>query len=193
MATLILTGTKQLEADEEEPEERTEMDDSETNGGEDQSSDEVAADESDDDDPPPVDSEDDVETAMAPPYHVEEVADLSYAGVVRTEASVVTEQEVRELDQEELRLIAEEVVEEITDEEDVNAIVVFFYDPGADIEFAAEAKFEWALNGNWEDAGDVDTGDYTTHEYHFERFTEQVERTELEEQLNARSGPPDAS
>ena len=104
-------------------------------------------------------------------YTVEEIEDISHAAAVRKEASVTTEGPVQDVSDEDLLLIAEEVIETIIDDDDVNAVVVFFYDPGADLEFAAEAKVEWAPFGEWESAEDAATGDYSDHEHHLERFS----------------------
>lgn len=101
-----------------------------------------------------------------PEYTVVTVEDISYADVVRIETHVRTSQPVSELSKEELRLIAKEIAAQGTTDVEVNAITVFFWEDddviGAE---TAYARVDWAPYGEWERAGDVETGSYRHHEF----------------------------
>lgn len=64
-----------------------------------------------------------------------------------------------------LRRIAQEIIDDETSQNDVNAIGFFFYLPGTDTSsFYTAGKADWAPNGVWAEACDVETGDYSAHE-----------------------------
>ena len=69
------------------------------------------------------------------------------------------------LSKSELRRIAQEIIDEETSQHDVNAIAFFFYLPGTDTTGVYTAgKADWAPHGDWAQASDVVTGDYSEHE-----------------------------
>ncbi len=65
----------------------------------------------------------------------------------------------------ELRRIAQEVIDDETGQQEVNAIGFFFYLPGTDTTSVYTAGVaDWAPNGIWGTACDIETGDYSSHE-----------------------------
>lgn len=108
--------------------------------------------------------------AEAPSYQIDSEGDISYAGVVRLEFNVVTENHPDDLTDKELLALAEGIVDKATNEQAVNAIVIHIWDDPAGVGSTGnDAKVEWAPYGEWEDAGEVETGDYSEHEYVIDR------------------------
>jgi hypothetical protein len=96
-----------------------------------------------------------------PSYGVVGREDVSFGNVVRIVfrirvADVPTEDQLRQ--------IAQEVVDTEKRKQPVNAIGFFFYLPGTDTSgFYTAGKADWAPQGKWEDADKVEAGDYSTH------------------------------
>lgn len=110
------------------------------------------------------------ETDQVPDYERAEVNDISTGVAVRMEVNVITSQEVDSLSDDELLTIAKDNVDTVVDEMSVNSVTVFYYNQGDDIEYIASARVEWAPDGDIANAGDVDTGDYSQHEFGLERL-----------------------
>lgn len=100
----------------------------------------------------------------APPvtYEVASREDVSFGATVR----VVYRVEVSgPLTEEELRRIAQEIIDDETGQQDVNAIGFFFYLPGTDTSGVYTAgSADWAPGGDWASADTVEAGDYSGHE-----------------------------
>lgn len=136
-----------------------------------------------------------------PEYETVRVEDVSYSNVVRAAMHIKPKRPVSELSEQELRLVAEEVVAEGTDDVDVNAIMVLFWEQEAIVGAeSAYARIVWAPNGNWEDAGEVETGDYSQHEYSLTVFktptpteTETPSETPTETETPTQASIPDES
>ena len=110
-----------------------------------------------------------VEEKKVPKYEIIEEEDLSYSVVKRPSFRIVVSEDITE---EEVRLVAEDIVEKTIGTQDVNAINIFMYDREEDAKGAyTVAKVEWAPDGDWSKAGDVEAGDYSTHEYNIEHAT----------------------
>ena len=67
--------------------------------------------------------------------------------------------------EDELRRIAQEIIDDEISTNDVNAIGFFFYLPDTDTnDIYTAGKADWAPDGVWSKACDVDTGDYSSHQ-----------------------------
>ena len=99
--------------------------------------------------------------APTAPYEIVEKNDVSYSTVVR----IVFRIRVQELlTENELRYICEEIIEQQKKTKPCNAIGFFFYLPDSDVgSYYTAGKADWAPNGLWEQAGNVATGNYSTH------------------------------
>jgi hypothetical protein len=98
-----------------------------------------------------------------PQYEIVEAGDLNFAKAVRLEYYVVPELDVTE---EEIKLIADDIVDSAKESEKFNAIVIWFIDDARQIGNGYTiAKVEYAPEGDWSKAADVKSGDYDTHEY----------------------------
>jgi hypothetical protein len=88
--------------------------------------------------------------------------DVSEEGLVLVAFSVSVSSEPTNTELEE---IANQLIADETEDVDVNAIGFFFYLPDSDTSGPYTAGTgDWAPNGNWDDAGIVVAGDYSTHE-----------------------------
>lgn len=95
-----------------------------------------------------------------------EVEDISVASAVRFRVKATTDFPVSI---EQINGLCEQVVENMKSQESLNAVVVFLYDTRSLWSDAYSiAKCEYAPNGVWEDAGNVQTGDYSTHKFTYE-------------------------
>jgi hypothetical protein len=95
-------------------------------------------------------------------YEIAGREDVSFATAVRIVYRVTVSRPITEQD---LRRIAEEIIDDETSRQDVNAIGFFFYLPGTDTEdFYTAGSADWAPNGDWASADTVETGDYSKHE-----------------------------
>lgn len=101
-----------------------------------------------------------------PTYQIVEVEDISVARAVRFQVKAVTEFPISI---EQINGLCEQVVENLKNQESLNAVVVFLYDTRSLWSDAYSiAKCEYAPNGVWADAVNVQTGDYSTHEFTYE-------------------------
>lgn len=117
--------------------------------------------------PTPTQTQTQTQTPIeAPDYEVPESKDLSTGTAIRVRFDVVPEKEVKELSREEFISISRHLVRRATSEYEVNAITIFFW-PGPFVigQVQAYANVDWAPYGEWDRAGEVETGDYSTHEY----------------------------
>ena len=104
-----------------------------------------------------------------PAYTIENTEDVSFLLTDRRVVNVTTGDDVEELTFEDFDAICHDVVYEITTDEDVNAIAIHFWRDGQIIgSESAYAVVDWAPEGNWEDAGDVETGEYDRHEFKYD-------------------------
>lgn len=107
--------------------------------------------------------------SSSPPYSIENTEDLSYADVVRIQVDVRLAESGDEYSEQDLMTISEDVVCRITNRMDVNAITVFFWEPGQNRGGeSAYSNIDWAPYGEWSRAHESDTGDYSKHEYSFD-------------------------
>lgn len=103
--------------------------------------------------------------SIAMPYEIVERDDVSLGGVVRVVRVVFRIRVEREATEAQLRQIAEEIIESEKKAQSVNAISFFFYLPGTDTSGLYTAgKADWAPDGKWENADQVEAGDYSRHE-----------------------------
>jgi len=101
-----------------------------------------------------------------PTYQIVEVEDISVARAVRFRVKAITEFPISV---EQINVLCEQVVENLKSQESLNAIVVFLYDTRSLwSEAYSIAKCEYAPNGVWADAVNVQTGDYSTHKFTYE-------------------------
>ena len=104
-----------------------------------------------------------IEEPTLPSYEVVKQEDVSFGNTVRISVSVVASPD---LSDEELLRVSKNVVDKITSEQDVNAIGIFFSENEADVgNIAALASVDWAPFGDWSRANEVETGNYSNHEY----------------------------
>jgi len=98
-------------------------------------------------------------------YEVYETRNASYDSCVRIIADVVMDNGGFVSDSD-LLTVAHKVVLEILTQTDVNAIGVFFWQPGSGVgQGQAAASVDWAPNGRWSSADEVTIGDYSTHAF----------------------------
>jgi hypothetical protein len=100
---------------------------------------------------------------QVPQHRVVETKDVSF-GVVRRFSVRVSLPQHYERSQ--IEQVAKAVVADLTAKQRVNAIMIFFYGPNADVTGVFDvARVEWAPNGRWEDAATVRAGDYSSFRY----------------------------
>lgn len=98
-----------------------------------------------------------------PSYEIIRTENLSFAGAKRLNVRVVV---ARQTSHAEIQTIAERIVAQITKRQQVNAISIMFYGPGAEVTGPWElAGVDWAPNGNWNEANTVAAGDYRNFKY----------------------------
>lgn len=100
-------------------------------------------------------------------YEIAEKEDISFGGVIRYELKIVILPETK---QDDIKDIAEEVIQKTVEESDWKAmvIVMFFYDKPEDIkEPYTVARAIWAPYGEISKGIDVKTGDYSKHQFAF--------------------------
>lgn len=112
------------------------------------------------------------EDANVPDYEVAQEEDTGNAATTRIERKIVVSS-VDYLSDDDLRLVAVDNVAEITDSQTVDAVTVFFYEEGDDIQGAASARVEWAPGGDISQAGEVPAGNYDEYEFSVERLSGQ--------------------
>jgi len=101
-------------------------------------------------------------TAAPVTYEIAEREDVSFGAVVRIVYRVRVSGPLTEDD---LRRIAQEIIDDETSQQDVNAIGFFFYLPGTDTTGVYTAgRAHWAPDGDWSSADTVQAGDYSRHE-----------------------------
>lgn len=116
-----------------------------------------------------TEEENDSESRPIPGYGIDQIDDISSGDTVRIRMDIRTDDPVDELSDEEFHRISEDIVEDRTNEQDVNAIVIFFWEDTAQIGVeTAYARMEWAPDGDLGAAHTVSTGDYSEHEYELE-------------------------
>lgn len=97
---------------------------------------------------------------QVPNYQIIKQEDVSLAGVVRLQFRIRVDGPLTET---QLRQICEDIIE-AQKAESYNAISFLLYLPETDVQgFYTAGKAVWAPDGRWEDAGQVNTGDYSRH------------------------------
>lgn len=97
-----------------------------------------------------------------PPYAVVAKEDVSHALATRLVYRVVVPPDSGA---EEIQRAAEHLIKEVAETRPVNAIGVFVYDDRRDVDgLYTLAMAEWAPQGDWGSAAEVEAGDYSTHE-----------------------------
>ena len=98
-----------------------------------------------------------------PMYQIVEQEDVSYLNTVRLSLKVVVPSNITE---QEIKDVAGDVVKKVTKSQDVNAIGIFMYDKIEDVGGAyTVSSVDWAPYGDWARADEVETGDYSKHQF----------------------------
>lgn len=98
-------------------------------------------------------------------YRVTGIEDVSFSNVKRYVVNVVT----KTLDEEQIKMIGMEVVEQLKKEKPFNAVSVFINDHEEfDGNGYALGKITYSPSGDWGKADEVSTGQYKTMEYEFD-------------------------
>ncbi len=95
-------------------------------------------------------------------YTIEEVEDISFSECERRKVTLRT---TRRLTETEVKALAETIVNQIIEDDNVNAIVIFMYDTEHTSGPYTLASVDWVPYGEWVKAKDVKTGDYSKHMY----------------------------
>ena len=101
-------------------------------------------------------------TEVIPPYRIVETRDISFGNTVRLVIKAVTDFPITK---DEAQAIMDEIIEQTSSDTPLNALTVFLYDfeELADLTFTL-AKADFAPDGEWRKADEVDAGDYDRHE-----------------------------
>ncbi|MDQ2052961.1 hypothetical protein RBH26_21190, partial [Natronolimnohabitans sp. A-GB9] len=106
-----------------------------------------------------------------PEHGAIDAEDLSERGMERVNIDIRLVEDGDEYSDSELIAIAKEAVCIFTQDDEWNAIGLTFWEPGQTPGYEqAYAECNWAPDGVWGRADDVDTGDYSTHEFNLRRF-----------------------
>ncbi len=100
-------------------------------------------------------------------YNIIEQEDISFSTTVRIGVRLTMNADVT---QQEIEWIAQDVVSNITKQQDVNAISINMYYSGDDYFGVARVVVDWAPYGDWSRAADVTTGDYQYHQYSYNYY-----------------------
>lgn len=100
-------------------------------------------------------------------YNIVEQEDLSFSTTVRIGVRLTMNADVT---QQEIEWITQDVVSNITKQQDVNAISIFMYYSGDDYFGVARVAVDWAPYGDWSRAADVTTGNYQYHQYSYNYY-----------------------
>ena len=104
----------------------------------------------------------DTPPAQTVSYEIAAREDTSFGSVIRITYRVGVGGPLTE---EDIRRIAQEIIDDETSRQDVNAIILFFYLPGTDTTGVYSAgTARWAPDGDWASADTVEAGDYSRHE-----------------------------
>ena len=110
--------------------------------------------------------EEEKEKVAIPTYQIVEQEDISYLNTVRLSIRVVVPSNITE---QEVKDVAGDVVKKVTKSQDVNAIGIFMYNRIEDVNGAyTVASVDWAPYGDWARADEVETGDYSKHQFSYE-------------------------
>ncbi len=100
-----------------------------------------------------------------PPFHLEDIRDVSVEAIVRLIADVVLERSGALTDSQ-LIEIARQTVNEVVSSRAVNAVTVAFWRPETIVDKKTPAaSVDWAPDGEWDKADTVSPGDYSKHAY----------------------------
>lgn len=100
-----------------------------------------------------------------PDYEIVKVNDLSMGGIKRYSLHVVT----KVLDSKQLKQVGISAIDNLKEKKTFNAVIVYINDYEEYINDGYSlGKIEYAPSGDWNKAGDVETGDYTEMEYKFD-------------------------
>jgi len=95
-------------------------------------------------------------------YNIVEIEDASWALAVRKSVRLATNPG---LTQQQIEWLAQDVVEYVSNQQPVNAIMIFIYHNNDDYYGLARVVVDWAPYGDWSRADEVETGDYSLHQY----------------------------
>lgn len=109
------------------------------------------------------------DNADVPGYEIKSTGDIGDAATTHIERNVVVSS-VGDMTDEDLRLVALDNVADVTDGQTVDAVTVFVYEEGDDIGGAAEARIEWAPEGDIAQTDTVAAGNYDEYEFSVERI-----------------------
>ena len=101
-------------------------------------------------------------TEVIPPYRIVETKDVSFGNTVRLVVRAVADFPITK---DQAQAIMDEIIEQTSSETPLNALTVFLYDYEelADSTFTL-AKADFAPDGEWRRADEVEAGDYDRHE-----------------------------
>jgi len=100
-----------------------------------------------------------------PEYDVVSTRDISFLDVNRYSIEIQLTNEPVEYSYGDIEDMSNEIICEFTENTDVNSLAIFYVHPDQSIQDGLFfARTYWAPNGEWGDAMDVETGDYTEHE-----------------------------
>jgi len=107
-----------------------------------------------------------IESVSLPSYRIIEVEDLSFSNVTRFNCQVVIDEPV---EPEDIKQLAEFIVEEAKTTDSFNALSIMFYDYEEYIGFGYTlGKVEFAPGGEWSKANTVNAGDYHLMRYKYD-------------------------
>jgi hypothetical protein len=112
-------------------------------------------------------------TSTLPPrtYQWADIEEASYGVVKRFGVKVTTSYPIL---RREVRAICSEVLNEFKTQQSFNAVIIYIYEEGTDINWVFNiAACHYAPGGKWEDAHLVQTGDYGTHRFSY-RYADRV-------------------
>lgn len=97
-----------------------------------------------------------------PEYDVINTKDLSFLNCVRKQVIIRT---ANRLSEAEVTKVAQDVVSRVTSEHKVNAVSILMYDTPHTTGRYTLASVDWAPDGDWAQASNVNTGDYSKHRF----------------------------
>lgn len=126
----------------------------------------------------------DTDDSPVPAHTVAARRDLSYGNVRRMEVRVSLPEHY---DRSGVQRVADHLVAETRRADPINALSILFYGPNTSTEGAYDvAKFDWAPDGRWEDAGSVAAGNYSSFAWNVD-YNEPRGNVEADAQLTASS------
>lgn len=97
-------------------------------------------------------------------YSIKATEDMSYSSVIRKLVRVAIEPNPST---QQIEWLSQDVVQNITSLQSVNAITIAIYYEGDDYYNTARIVTDWAPYGKWDRADEVTAGDYSLHQYEY--------------------------